>query len=146
MTLGFNLTHNHNRRSSMSKSSSNWNKINKDKMKIYYKRWVDKNKEKRQQIQKKYREKLKQMGKTYKKLYKYDRGLESKKYREKYPQRVKANRLLNEALKYNRVKKNEFCQVCGTVAVIAHHYDYNKPLEVIWVCRQCHAKIHTKIN
>jgi hypothetical protein len=28
------------------------------------------------------------------------------------------------------------------VNIIAHHKDYRKPLEVIWVCRSCHNKIH----
>jgi predicted RNA-binding Zn-ribbon protein involved in translation (DUF1610 family) len=29
------------------------------------------------------------------------------------------------------------------VNIIAHHEDYRKPLDVIWVCRSCHNKIHT---
>lgn len=29
--------------------------------------------------------------------------------------------------------------------IVAHHENYNKPLEIIWVCRSCHYKIHKGI-
>ena len=31
---------------------------------------------------------------------------------------------------------------CGNPDTEAHHPDYSKPLEVEWVCRPCHQKIH----
>ena len=30
---------------------------------------------------------------------------------------------------------------CGDKAEM-HHEDYTRPLEVIWVCRKCHLKLH----
>ena len=35
------------------------------------------------------------------------------------------------------------CQICGTdqMKLEKHHADYSKPLEVIWCCRSCHAKL-----
>src|SRR5215207_7580125 len=36
------------------------------------------------------------------------------------------------------------CQVCGNPKVDAHHEDYSKPLEVIWLCRKHHREIHKK--
>lgn len=36
------------------------------------------------------------------------------------------------------------CERCGKQKSEAHHPDYSKPLEVIWLCRQCHAKEHRK--
>ena len=34
------------------------------------------------------------------------------------------------------------CAVCGEAKVEAHHHDYSKPLDVIWLCRSCHIKHH----
>lgn len=34
------------------------------------------------------------------------------------------------------------CQVCGNPKVQAHHDDYSKPLEVIWLCKIHHAWVH----
>lgn len=35
------------------------------------------------------------------------------------------------------------CEICGgECKPEAHHEDYTKPLEVIWVCKQCHENIH----
>jgi len=36
------------------------------------------------------------------------------------------------------------CEICGKLPTHAHHPDYNKPLEVKWVCRTCHGKIHRR--
>ena len=40
------------------------------------------------------------------------------------------------------IKKSKACLFCGNEKVDMHHNDYTKPLEVIFVCRSCHNKIH----
>ena len=36
------------------------------------------------------------------------------------------------------------CSVCGSINNIeAHHKDYSKALDVVWLCRDCHETLHT---
>ena len=34
------------------------------------------------------------------------------------------------------------CENCGALEVEAHHDDYDKPLEVRWLCRHDHRQLH----
>ena len=39
------------------------------------------------------------------------------------------------------------CLLCSSVSTIKHHEDYNKPLNVIWLCKRCHSQYHNnKLN
>ena len=66
-----------------------------------------------------------------------------KRYREDpaLRPRHRARSLLNRAVASNRIKKQP-CVACGNLKVDAHHQDYQKPLDVQWLCRPCHAKQH----
>ncbi|MHC4647806.1 MAG: hypothetical protein ACYTBJ_20275 [Planctomycetota bacterium] len=35
------------------------------------------------------------------------------------------------------------CEKCGAEPTEAHHEDYSKPLEVIWLCPRCHKREHS---
>lgn len=62
-------------------------------------------------------------------------------------QRLKANArsYLNVYLKRGKLLKESCCK-CDNPVTEAHHEDYNKPLEVIWYCRECHLDLHLKGN
>jgi hypothetical protein len=59
--------------------------------------------------------------------------------REKYPERYAARRAVERALKRGDLVKQP-CRDCGSPNVQAHHEDYNRPLEVVWLCRKHHAQ------
>lgn len=35
---------------------------------------------------------------------------------------------------------------CRRTPVHAHHEDYSRPLDVVWLCRCCHARRHFQLN
>lgn len=45
------------------------------------------------------------------------------------------------AIKTGRLKKLP-CEVCGEPIVEAHHDDYDKPLDVKWLCKKHHHELH----
>ncbi len=69
----------------------------------------------------------------------------TKNYREKHPEKIKAHGKVRAALKINELSKPVECEICKKKKILeAHHEDYSRPLEVIWICRQCHIKLHRK--
>lgn len=38
------------------------------------------------------------------------------------------------------------CAVCGSPNSVAHHEDYSKPLEVVWLCQKHHVARHRKLG
>ena len=38
------------------------------------------------------------------------------------------------------------CEKCGDVNAQAHHEDYSKPLEVVWLCSKHHAERHREMR
>lgn len=61
---------------------------------------------------------------------------------KKYPEKQKARRLVRYAVLIKKLVKPRLCTKCGLKKPLeAHHFDYSKPLEVIWVCRNCHLMI-----
>jgi hypothetical protein len=60
-------------------------------------------------------------------------------YQKQYPERSRAKQRLYNAVKSGKIVRSPFCQLCWCVAKLdGHHQDYSRPLDVIWLCRQCH--------
>lgn len=63
------------------------------------------------------------------------------------PARKKQERvrnILRKAIAAGELKRPSKCECCRKHQPIidAHHHDYSKPKDVMWVCRQCHRDIH----
>lgn len=61
--------------------------------------------------------------------------------------RRKANvrKTLSMAITRGRIKKQP-CAECGEIKAEAHHPDYDKPFDVIWLCRKHHLELHKKME
>lgn len=62
-------------------------------------------------------------------------------YRKRNPEKYKAQTAVGNAIRDGKLMKG-LCEVCGSSNVQAHHDDYNKPLDVIWLCAKHHVWIH----
>jgi len=60
----------------------------------------------------------------------------------------KAQRAARLAVQRGIIKKAKECQDCGAArrALQAHHEDYDKPLDVVWLCGTCHGARHMTQN
>lgn len=63
-----------------------------------------------------------------------------RRWRQAHPDRRAAQMLLRKAVKSGDVKPTP-CWVCGSTAE-AHHPDYSRPLDVVWLCSAHHKQAH----
>jgi hypothetical protein len=67
----------------------------------------------------------------------------ARKYQENKPRQYWSNQLINAAVHLGILTRPDHCSQCGSRKRIqAHHPDYSKPLEVVWLCATCHGKVH----
>jgi hypothetical protein len=65
-------------------------------------------------------------------------------YRKRYPEKRKAGSKVYKAILAEKITKPTLCEHCGVsdTNLDGHHHDYSKPLEVLWLCRKCHVRLH----
>lgn len=95
--------------------------------------------------------------KNLEKIRAYDRA------RGKEPERIKTNTEINRAWRAEdkrrqlghaavaRAIRNGSlsrlpCVRCGEAKSLAHHEDYDKPLEIMWLCQPCHKQRHKELK
>lgn len=65
---------------------------------------------------------------------------------ERNAQKHQAHMIVRNAIKAGTLKVQP-CERCGfALGVQAHHEDYSKPLEVVWLCKTHHGERHREIN
>lgn len=98
---------------------------NKKEYLKYYKLYREKN-----------AEKFREYWRTYRKKWRLKNGMV----------KDNARKILNDAVFYSQIDRG-ICEVCGGKKNIeGHHKDYQKPLEVVWLCRKHHKDLHKIIK
>ena len=96
---------------------------NKDRIAGYYRAWYLKNKRNRSQKDSK-------------------RALI---WEKKHPEIKSAINAVYYALRKGKIIKPLRCQVCDRERkLIAHHFNYDEPLKIVWICQSCHKVLHKK--
>lgn len=57
------------------------------------------------------------------------------------PKKRRAHKTIEAALKAGRIHRLP-CWTCGKEKTDAHHYDYDSPMDVTWLCRKHHRQTH----
>ncbi|RJE79000.1 hypothetical protein DWB67_14640 [Paracoccus sp. JM45] len=63
------------------------------------------------------------------------------RWRSANPQKYDAHKAVCKAMRSGKLEK-QHCEVCGASHVDAHHDNYDKPLNVRWLCRRHHIQLH----
>lgn len=69
----------------------------------------------------------------------------SASFRASHPIQYAANMMVGNAVRDKRLIRPNQCSDCGIECIPdGHHNDYSRPLDVVWLCRQCHNNWHEK--
>lgn len=67
-------------------------------------------------------------------------------YVKRNPKKRSAHISVGNAVRDGKLIRSPICETCKSVSKTeAHHCDYNKPLDVMWLCDGCHKAWH-KVN
>lgn len=111
-----------------------YKKNNKEKISEYNALYWEKNHEK-------ITEKRRPKDKAYRALHREEHRISSAKQRIKHREKYKARSIVNHAIRDGRIERMP-CEICGEPKTQAHHDDYDKPLDVRWLCVKCHNDWH----
>jgi hypothetical protein len=83
----------------------------------------------------------------FSKLWRKADPIRSRNSQNTWARNNREKRAAYDAVKY-ALKKGKLarqpCEVCGISKTHAHHSDYSKPLDVIWLCSFHHGNQHRK--
>lgn len=89
-----------------------------------------------------HRKKFREYNRKYNKAWRAKNGYHNEtKWQENNPEKYKAQQMLRYAVKKKMIEKLP-CLICGNKRSGGHHFDYTKPLEVIWLCALHHKEVH----
>ena len=59
--------------------------------------------------------------------------------------RQRAHNMVSRSIKKGELTRMP-CIRCGALKAVAHHDDYDKPLDVMWLCTPCHKQRHKELK
>lgn len=63
-----------------------------------------------------------------------------------HPEQKEAHSIVREAIRLGKITRPFLCELCfKKCKPEGHHEDYSKPLDVDWLCAECHSKIRSKV-
>lgn len=62
-------------------------------------------------------------------------------YQKNNKEKIHAHSAVSRAIVVGKLKKQP-CKVCGATRAVAHHEDYSRPLDVVWMCQTHHIRHH----
>jgi hypothetical protein len=69
--------------------------------------------------------------------------LRDPEHKKKFPEKYIARNAVNNSIRDGRLTRLS-CEECSNPVTQAHHEDYSKPLDVVWLCVDCHMNRHRK--
>jgi hypothetical protein len=67
----------------------------------------------------------------------------SRRLRRTEIERVRARQAVADALRRGKLVRPAACERCGQIGrVVGHHHDYDRRLDVAWLCSPCHKAVH----
>lgn len=69
----------------------------------------------------------------------------SSEWRKADVRRIKAHNAVARAVAKGSLIRCP-CVRCGEKKSLAHHEDYDKPLDVVWLCQPCHKQRHKELK
>jgi ribosomal protein S27AE len=69
----------------------------------------------------------------------------NKAWRAEDSRRQVAHNAVSRAIRSGKIQRLP-CIRCGESKSVAHHEDYDKPLDVMWLCQPCHKQRHKELK
>ena len=66
-------------------------------------------------------------------------------WRNEDSRRLRAHSSVARAIRNGELVRQPCCR-CGQEKSVAHHEDYDKPLDVMWLCQPCHKQRHKELK
>jgi hypothetical protein len=95
-------------------------------------------------MKRKVRAKLKALARAYADVHRAPPPRTYEEFREREAKRNSARQKVKQALRIGKIVRPGECEICGEDRELqAHHTDYTKPLDVVFLCVSCHASVHS---